>query len=433
MICKQCGQSNEDDSTFCDSCGGSLQAPAVESEESFDDWEATPMSTFLGILDPGSMVDCYQIICKLGEGGMGTVYHARHMDNLSEVALKVLAPHHVRKPSILARFKQEAVLQMKLRHRHVVRVHDMLEEDPIHAIVMEYVEGVTLEQMIHEQTGPMVPSRIKTIMQPVLDAVGYAHSRGVVHRDLKPSNIMLASVDGKEIAKVTDFGIAKALTDDGVATATGSKLGTVWYMAPEQCKSSKDVDARSDVYSLGVTLYEMATGKVPFSGESEFEVMLSHIETPPEPPRSHYPGVAPELEKVILTAMEKDPEKRFNRAWDFAAELQDVPDEPNWLDSTGPQRLLSDSGKHDDDDEPGPDPDEPEISSDSSSESAVSMPSIEETPSQPPPVEEPSIPPPAGLHDVKPLVLPTRLILLASVGAALVTLVAFLSVWLKSC
>ena len=447
MICKHCGQPNEGDSTYCDSCGGALQGPALESGESYDDWGATPVSSFLGVLDPGSTVAGYQIIGELGEGGMGTVYHARHINDFSEVALKVLAPHLVRKPAILARFKQEAGLQMALQHTHVVRVYELVEEDPIHAIVMEYVDGVTLEQMIHEHTGPMVPSRIKAVMLPVLAAVGYAHSKGVVHRDLKPSNIMLTTVDGRDTAKVTDFGIAKALSDGGVETATASKLGTVWYMAPEQCKSSKEVDARSDVYSLGVTLYEMATGKVPFTGESEFEVMLAHIETPPQPPHSHYPGVSPELEQIILTAMEKAPDRRFDRAPDFADQLRNVPDEPgSWVDITGPQRPLDESGEHGSNDS-WPGEDVPEISSGSFSESSGSIPAIPEPPcprpeegGPPPPVpvphnvKTPSVPvDPVTGEPARPLVLPRRLILMAAGGAALVTFVAFVSVWLKSC
>ena len=322
MICKHCGQPNEGDSTYCDSCGGALQGPALESGESYDDWGATPVSSFLGVLDPGSTVAGYQIIGELGEGGMGTVYHARHINDFSEVALKVLAPHLVRKPAILARFKQEAGLQMALQHTHVVRVYELVEEDPIHAIVMEYVDGVTLEQMIHEHTGPMVPSRIKAVMLPVLAAVGYAHSKGVVHRDLKPSNIMLTTVDGRDTAKVTDFGIAKALSDGGVETATGSKLGTVWYMAPEQCKSSKDVDARSDVYSLGVTLYEARVDRVPFEGETTEQVFMKILERDPIPPRRRNPSISRDQETVIGKAMERDRGRRYGSMAELAEDLR---------------------------------------------------------------------------------------------------------------
>jgi len=186
---------------------------------------------------------------------------------------------------------------------------------------MEYVAGVTLEKIIHQQTGPMQLQRITALMLPVLDAVGLAHEKGIIHRDIKPSNIMITQVGGREMPKVMDFGIAKVFADGSMQTATSSKLGTLFYMSPEQCRSSKDVDARADIYSLGITLFEMATGKVPFNLENELELMLAHRDTPPPDPQSIYPGVSDALKAVILKSLAKSPGDHFHTASAFVSAL----------------------------------------------------------------------------------------------------------------
>jgi len=252
---------------------------------------------------------------------MGVVYKALNVRLDLPVALKVLASNLAHDHRLMERFEAEARTQARLRHPNIIAVQDFIIEGGIHSIIMEYVEGMTLEEIIHRQTGPMQPVRIMEIMIPVLEAVGLAHEQGIVHRDIKPSNIMLTQVGTREIPKVMDFGIAKVFAEGGMQTATSSKLGTLFYMSPEQCASPKDVDARSDIYSLGVTLYEMATGKVPFSSESELEIMLAHRDSPVPLPREIYPGVPADLERVILRALEKDPAARFQDAEEFAKVL----------------------------------------------------------------------------------------------------------------
>ena len=301
MFCRSCGAQNPDDSRFCEECGTAFA--------STDERATTPAPGVgprigFGVLPPGTMVDDYVVKRELGEGGMGVVYQARHQRLGHVVALKVLASHLARDAHLVDRFEQEARVQANLHHPSIVRVNDFISEHGLFAMVMEYVAGTTLAEEIHARTGPMPHERIKSIMLPVLEAVSMAHAHDIVHRDLKPSNIMLTTLAGRELPKVMDFGIAKALQSEGMNTATAGKLGTLYYMAPEQCISSKNVDARSDIYSLGVTLYEMACGKLPFDNDSEFELMLSHKEKDPPPPSDIYPGVSRDLERVVMQALE---------------------------------------------------------------------------------------------------------------------------------
>ncbi len=273
----------------------------------------------LGEVVPGTKLGSYVISRLIGAGGMGSVYQAHHERLGNPVAIKVLAPNLARDPELIGRFEQEARLQANLRHPNIIAVTDFLVDAGLCAFVMEYAEGVTLREVIDRQGGPMSIERIKALLVPVVEALGHAHEHGIVHRDVKPSNIMVATVSGREVVKVTDFGIAKALGGHQ-RTAAGSQLGTLYYMSPEQCRESRDVDHRTDIYSLGVTLYEMATGAVPFNYESQYEMMTAHIsEAPPEPRRRH-PAVSPGLRQLILRAMAKDPSARFQSA----AELLDA-------------------------------------------------------------------------------------------------------------
>ena len=322
MFCRSCGAQNPDDSRFCEECGNAFS----DTGRSGSGTDSAPRArtTGPGTRDPllgRTLEGVYRVEDVLGRGGMGVVYRAVNVRLDMPVALKVLASNLAHDQQLMKRFEAEARTQARLRHPNIVAVKDFICDEGVYAIVMERVDGATLEEVIHARTGPMPYDRIMGIMAPSLEALGVAHEQGIVHRDIKPANIMLTTVAGREVPKVMDFGIAKALQSEGMGTATSSKLGTLWYMPPEQCVSSRDVDARSDLYALGVTLYEMACGTVPFAAQSEFEVMRAHMEQEPRPPSEIYPGVSPGLERVILRALEKDPGDRFQSAKAFADAL----------------------------------------------------------------------------------------------------------------
>ena len=316
MFCRDCGSENPDNSKFCEACGQAFSATSSPGGG-----RKVEGGAGLGALAAGARVGgTYEVKEVLGDGGMGTVYLAHHVRLGHAVAVKVLAPNLARDPGIIERFEQEAQLQANLRHPNIIAAHDFITEDGVSAFVMEYVEGRTLEEVIRHETGPIPFERCLELFLPVLDALAFAHSQGIVHRDIKPSNIMLATVGGKDSVKVMDFGIAKALGGTR-RTATGTKMGTLHYMSPEQCKGLPDIDHRTDIYSLGATLFEMATGRVPFDTDSEYDLMTAHLQEEPPPPSSIYPGVVPELEAVILTALAKDRDARFQSAEEFAAAL----------------------------------------------------------------------------------------------------------------
>ncbi|MBK8482029.1 MAG: protein kinase [Proteobacteria bacterium] len=267
----------------------------------------------------------YRIDRLLASGSTALVYRGTHLRLGQPLAIKILAGPLLANSAQLARFAAEARVQAQLHHPHIVTIYDFIREGELHAIAMEYVEGPGLDQVMYELGGPMSVERIKALMLPVLDAVDYAHQHDIVHRDLKPSNILIAQMGNRELPKVVDFGIAKVVAEGDTMTAPGAMLGTLLFMSPEQCKALRTVDRRADVYSLGVTLYQLATGMVPFFAESAFDIMLAHVQLPPTPPQELEPSLPDELAALILRALEKDPDDRFAHVSEMARALAAVP------------------------------------------------------------------------------------------------------------
>jgi len=258
----------------------------------------------------------YEIVRHLARGGMAEVYLAHDQLLDRRVALKVLFPEFARDPAFVQRFRREAQAAANLNHPNIVAVFDWGEEDGTYFIVMEYVEGRSVREAI-QADGPLYPNLAADLASDIAGALGFAHRNGVVHRDVKPGNILLTP-QGQ--VKVTDFGIARAAGASESLTQTGSVMGTATYFSPEQAQGLP-VDARSDVYSLGVVVYEMVCGVPPFSGESPISVAYKHVREEPTKPTVVNPDVPVALENIILTAMSKGPDSRYASADDMRADL----------------------------------------------------------------------------------------------------------------
>ncbi len=266
----------------------------------------------------------YRLKRLLAKGGMAEVWES--VDDIlgRPVAVKVLHPHLAADESFRERFRREAIAAARLAHPNVVATFDTGTDEGITFIVMELVEGSTLRQLLNE-TGPMAPGRVVHVGAQVADALHYAHRAGVVHRDVKPANILVCP-DGR--VKVADFGIAKAVEESEperphpseALTSTGSIIGTAQYLAPEQV-DGRAVDGRTDVYALGVVLYEMVCGRPPFTGETDMAVALKHITTEPPAPGAIRSGIPRPLEQIVLRALAKAPEGRFQSAQELRAAL----------------------------------------------------------------------------------------------------------------
>jgi hypothetical protein len=268
----------------------------------------------------------YEVIRKLGRGGMGTVYLGRHVHLGSYAALKVLLEHYADDESVKSRFINEARILNDLRHPNIVEQKEFFQEGDHLVMVMEYVEGRSLDQMIGEEYGPIPHEKALPLFLQILEGIAYAHSRGVIHRDIKPSNV-LVSKDGQ--AKITDLGIAKIAGQKGL-TRTGTQMGTLYYESPEQIRGAKDVDHRADIYSLGMTLYEMLAGRLPFDADgdtSEFQVMNSIVNRQKQlDPRDYYPHVPEWLVEVVQQATHLAPEKRFQSCESYRETLMEHAD-----------------------------------------------------------------------------------------------------------
>jgi serine/threonine-protein kinase len=264
-------------------------------------------------LEPGTQVDRYLIVEQLGGGGMGMVYRALDTELSRDVALKLL-PRRQCPPEQLTRFRAEAQAQARLRSPHIVTLYSLLELPMGSILVLEYIEGETLEARIRF-SGPLAPEHAVGLFDQILRGVEHMHQMGVVHRDLKPSNLVLTKSGH---VKIMDFSIAKLLDQD--VYAPGTMLGTLLYIPPEQI-SGRSSDARSDIYTLGVSLYQAVTGRLPYERQTDYALMHAHVQERPPNPRSLVPSVPKDLERVILKAIEKEPSRRFQTAADFRQAL----------------------------------------------------------------------------------------------------------------
>ena len=284
-------------------------------------------------LQPGMVLrGKYEILAKLGAGGMATVYRARHLAFGEVRAIKVVNSRLADDEDFLRRFRNEAVVTRRLHHPNAVRVDDLdTTEEGRPFIVMEYVEGLNLREVIRRD-GALSLRRAVRIARQVASALAAAHELGIVHRDIKPDNILLTGAGETETAKVLDFGIARviegALGDSHPATRTGMVVGTPQYISPEQAmgRRGSDLDGRADLYSLGVALYEMVTGRLPFESDTAMGIILHHLQTLPTPPHEIRPdlGIPAPLSDVLMRALEKDRDKRFASANDMGAALDAV-------------------------------------------------------------------------------------------------------------
>ncbi|NIN91835.1 protein kinase, partial [bacterium] len=310
--CPKCHFDNPDDTVYCGKCAtplpSSKEIPVTETLETPKE-ELTTGSTFAGR---------YQIIEVLGKGGMGKVYRALDKKLNEEVALKLIKPEIASDKKTLERFNNELKFARKISHKNVGRMYELMEEKGTHFITMEYVPGQDLRGLIR-QSGQLAVGTAVSIAKQMCEGLTAAHRLGVIHRDLKPQNIM---IDKEGNARIMDFGIARSVSGKGI-TGAGVMVGTPEYMSPEQVES-KETDQRSDIYSLGVILYEMVTGRVPFEGDTPLSVAVKHKTEDPLDPKQVNTQIPEDLSHLILRCMEKDKEKRYQSAGEVRSELENI-------------------------------------------------------------------------------------------------------------
>ena len=312
--CPKCQFDNPDTQRFCGECGTQI-IPAEEIPVSHTKTletqteELTRGSTFAGR---------YEIIEELGKGGMGKVYRVEDKKIKEEIALKLIKPEIASDKKTIERFSNELRMARKISHRNVCRMFDLGEAEGTHYITMEYVPGEDLKSFIR-RVGQLPVGKTISIAKQVCEGLSEAHRLGVVHRDLKPQNIM---IDKEGNARIMDFGIARSVKGKGI-TGAGVMIGTPEYMSPEQVEG-KEIDQRSDIYSLGVNLYEMVTGQVPFEGDTPFTIGVKHKSEEPQDPKELNAQIPDDLNRVILRCMEKDKENRYQSAGELRSELENI-------------------------------------------------------------------------------------------------------------
>ncbi len=300
-------------------CPDALNKYTVDSKDSS---EEQPTTDFVPVTAPEALAARYEILAELGRGGMGVVYKARDRETGAVVALKVLHPAVAERPDLIERFKAELLLARKITHKNVCRVYDLNRFGNVAAISMEYIEGESLRSLLKRVEGLSAHHALKLLGQ-IIAGLNEAHTQGVVHRDLKPENILIAQ---NGTVKVMDFGIARSV-EAGVSMS-GGLTGTPAYMSPEQALG-KTADARSDIYSLGLVMYEMFTGRAPFQADTPVALAMKQVQETPPPPRQE-PDLPERVDRAIGKCLEKSPARRFQSVEELEAALsEERPPEPS--------------------------------------------------------------------------------------------------------
>ncbi len=300
--CPKCQTNNPDTLKFCGECG--TQLPSLEEIVVTETIEAPKIELTRGT----TLANRYEIIEELGKGGMGRVYRVEDTKTKEELALKLIKPEISADKKTIERSSNEIKLAHKISHRNVCRMFHLGEEKGTHFITMEYVPGEDLRSSIR-RFGQLPIGKSISIAKQICEGLAEAHRLGIVHRDLKSSNVMIDK-DGN--ARIMDFGIARSLESKGI-TGAGVMIGTPEYMSPEQVEG-KEIDQRSDIYSLGVILYEMVTGRVPFEGDTPFTIGVKRKSEVPKSPKELNTQIPDDLSKVILKCLEKEKDKRYQNA-----------------------------------------------------------------------------------------------------------------------
>ncbi|MGB2907758.1 MAG: protein kinase, partial [Candidatus Aminicenantaceae bacterium] len=312
MKCPSCGFESQDNTRFCGNCATSLQTPPAQNVST----GTATFPSYVTELTPGSVFGGrYQIIEEIGAGGMGRVFKAMDLKVHEIVALKLIHPEVAIKKKNIERFRNELRLTRKIAHRNVCRMFHLHEEDSATYITMEYIQGEDLKNSLR-MMGPFTIGKTVSVAKQVCEGLKEAHHHGIFHRDLKARNIIL---DRSGNAHIMDFGIALSRATKGL-TEDGMSIGTPTYMSPEQA-SGKEIDARSDIYSLGVIMYEMATGEAPFTGDSSLSIAMQHKLDPPRPPIQLNRRIPDPLNSLILKCLEKKKENRCQSAEEIIAHL----------------------------------------------------------------------------------------------------------------
>ncbi len=366
MICSHCTTPNPENAVSCAKCGQSLESDqtmvggehaavaagsgadasmsamnqTMDSPRSFPEWAKAssshgPMSA---ALPPGLEIGKrYRVEQLLGRGGMGAVYRVHDKDLDRDVALKLIRTDIAEDPETLSRFKREIQLSSKVTHRNVLRVYDLGESDGIKFQTMQLVSGDDLSAPLKK--GRLPNDRLVKIFRQICEGLNAAHEQGVIHRDLKPQNVMLGQGD---VVYLTDFGLAKSLEQSGL-TQTGAVIGTPFYMSPEQVKG-QETDQRSDIYSLGIILYQMATGTLPFKGSTPYEVMIQRVQRPPRPARELNPELSPFLSRILERCLQIDPSLRYQTVAEILSDLEGETFTSSFRYEAGRRRWLRPAG-----------------------------------------------------------------------------------------